>query len=522
MIRSVIFFLLCFITLHTSAQSFGTDTPVITDSLMEGYNPVLSVAHNGWVYAGFNSHFDFSSFYGVYVSKDQGNTWQPLFQTEVFPSSAYHPVIQDIEVTGDDSLQLHLFVAYIAAGSASPLTIAYVNEYDGRTGALTGNTLSIGDGFTYGIADIAITSDDDFHSSLSSPFSIAVVYSEISQGGIDSVIALISADGAWLFGSPQLIDTSHGEFHDVDIAYGYSSTQIPGGILAVGFLRDKHLGCSVPNGTILSAFSSPVYLDSLSSPNINNCYGFSLSTQKGNDVNAQNSITVLLAANMNQSLYGYYSLNAGASGTWNYAVIDNNPQHFPTIPSVEYDFVRKQFLATWYSGDNEQNNYLSCALSDVSDFSNWNVFETNYCDTPQHLYGQNESDPEICLDPDRGLLYTAWSEYDQSIQPHSGHLRVMTDHSSIPVGLDEFFTNESLMVFPNPVLDEINIQSTQWSFSKLRYTITSADGRTVNNGSFSLNFGMNKKLPLSTLPAGIYFIQWESENEKFNTKLIKL
>ena len=140
--------------------------------------------------------------------------------------------------------------------------------------ALTGNTLSIGDGFTYGIADIAITSDDDFHSSLSSPFSIAVVYSEISQGGIDSVIALISADGAWLFGSPQLIDTSHGEFHDVDIAYGYSSTQIPGGILAVGFLRDKHLGCSVPNGTILSAFSSPVYLDSLSSPNINNCYGF--------------------------------------------------------------------------------------------------------------------------------------------------------------------------------------------------------------------------------------------------------
>ena len=83
------------------------------------------------------------------------------------------------------------------------------------------------------------------------------------------------------------------------------------------------------------------------------------------------------------------------------------------------------------------------------------------------------------------------------------------------------FTNESLMVFPESCFGWNKYSKHSGLFSKLRYTITSADGRTVNNGSFLWILAWTKTA-IIYLASRNLFHSMGIGNEKFNTKLIKL
>lgn len=505
----------------TAGQNFGTDVPVLPDSLCREYFPQIAVAENGWVYVAFSSSRPaLYSSYGVYISKDGGASWQTLFQIDLTSGAAYYPFIRDLVVVGSDTNNLQLFVAFTASGNGSPMSIGFVNEYNGKTGAFVNRTLSIGDGVSCGINDIAIATDATFPSVLSSPFSLGVIYAQKGSGISDSVITLVSADGGQTFAPAQVIDTSIGEFNYVDIDYGYASSQ-SGGSYVAGFTKDYHLGICQSTGNILGSFSAPMYLDTLSASFTNNIYNFSISAERGNYNNTNNSWTIVVMSSINWDPVGFYNLSAGDPSAWQFSVLENDTLLFSSNPSIDYDPTTRQFVTSWLTYDGFNNNTLKCARTDYASVSTWDLFQPNYCDTPSYL-DKFTSDPEIKIDPNSGIIYTTWSQYGPFWDPYQGGGWVYADHASIPILVPELAGAERFSVYPNPVLSQLQFQNKNFDTGEFNYSIFAADGQLMDSGKIKIDGHRTIDLPATMLSPGIYQLYLFSEKLRYTSRFIKM
>ncbi|MGB0882860.1 MAG: T9SS type A sorting domain-containing protein, partial [Vicingaceae bacterium] len=75
--------------------------------------------------------------------------------------------------------------------------------------------------------------------------------------------------------------------------------------------------------------------------------------------------------------------------------------------------------------------------------------------------------------------------------------------------------NVQFGVYPNPTSNTVTLSFS--SETKIQYQIVSLDGRVIQDGDFI----RNKKLDLSELSNGVYFVRAYSVNEIFQEKLIK-
>ncbi len=86
--------------------------------------------------------------------------------------------------------------------------------------------------------------------------------------------------------------------------------------------------------------------------------------------------------------------------------------------------------------------------------------------------------------------------------------------ASLPTGLDEADANGEIVLFPNPVSHELNIQSTL-DLSKASFQLVDVLGKVVLQGQF------NPTLNLSTIEAGVYSLIILEGNSRIVKKIIK-
>ena len=522
--KGVLIYLL-FLTLfanYSTAQNFGTDVFVLPDSNVYEGPPSIAIANNGWVYIAFSSSRPTIWSYGVYVSKDQGNSWQTLFQNDTAQGTRSLPMVEDLVVVGNDSTDLRLFIAYKTVSSAIELSSGFVCEYDGLTGNFLNKPLTFGDGATFDIYDVALATDFLFPSIGSSPFSIAVAYSEVNSITSDSVVVYISSDGGQTFGNNQLISTSQNNWKNtVDLEYAFDSAQSNGSFW-LGFGQDEHLGICNSSSVILHSFSTPVYLDSISPNYINNVYDFSIAAQKGNYANTQGSYTVAVLTSTNSDILGFYNSSGNPQGPWQIAYVDTEQYYYSDTPSAVYDPTSRKYFASWINGDSLRNHRMECYSADYINLTNWNQISQNYCDSTE-LIMYSDSDPRLAVDHSSGILYSSWI-LDFGYDPYVGGTStlVMIDKAQFSIGIPDLEGIQTFPVYPNPSDFEIRFQFKQEFINELHYSISTLDGKIVKKGSIESSFGKEYVLQIDSLAQGAYLLKLFSTKVHLISHFVKI
>ncbi|MEN8810091.1 MAG: T9SS type A sorting domain-containing protein, partial [Flavobacteriales bacterium] len=88
------------------------------------------------------------------------------------------------------------------------------------------------------------------------------------------------------------------------------------------------------------------------------------------------------------------------------------------------------------------------------------------------------------------------------------------------VSISEFKTS-SPVFFPNPVNDELNIETTFSGKEIVLLNLFSIDGKLIK--SYEQNIQQNKiKINgMNTLPKGLYFLNYKIENKNYTIKFVK-
>ncbi|TAL57623.1 MAG: T9SS type A sorting domain-containing protein [Bacteroidetes bacterium] len=86
-------------------------------------------------------------------------------------------------------------------------------------------------------------------------------------------------------------------------------------------------------------------------------------------------------------------------------------------------------------------------------------------------------------------------------------------------GVNSIFTEETINVFPNPAFDEINIEINSMQLGSITLVIRNILGDVTYNGNTDVNF--LKKLDVSSLPNGVYTIEFLSREKSTMAKFIK-
>jgi glucosylceramidase len=87
-------------------------------------------------------------------------------------------------------------------------------------------------------------------------------------------------------------------------------------------------------------------------------------------------------------------------------------------------------------------------------------------------------------------------------------------NAALSTGIEDTHTSEAISLFPNPVLDELTIESSI-DLSKASFQLVDVLGKVVLQGQFI------PKLNLSTLDSGVYSIILLNGDQHFNKKIIK-
>ena len=112
--------------------------------------------------------------------------------------------------------------------------------------------------------------------------------------------------------------------------------------------------------------------------------------------------------------------------------------------------------------------------------------------------------------------------------PHSSnHYIFNTDNEAysnmtylFPSGIKSILDNHSITIYPNPVNDAISI-SFHNAFEGM-VKITDVLGQDVYSANMSANGGSVKKINVSNLSGGVYFITLEENGKLYRTKIIKM
>lgn len=89
------------------------------------------------------------------------------------------------------------------------------------------------------------------------------------------------------------------------------------------------------------------------------------------------------------------------------------------------------------------------------------------------------------------------------------------------VGINEYFSNESVALYPNPASGQTTISLFVTRPAVVNYTLTDLTGQEINAGSLNLVSGKNSHtIDLTNFANGIYLFNLTGEGQSFSKKLI--
>ena len=129
------------------------------------------------------------------------------------------------------------------------------------------------------------------------------------------------------------------------------------------------------------------------------------------------------------------------------------------------------------------------------------------------------SDTEVKFDANFAYLLS-WDLQVQSITDLN--LYISGAVNVYPVGIEEYDNNPyNIKTYPNPFNDNISISGDNFNMTSVKITILNILGQEVFSTLETPNKTLNKKLNLSNLTKGIYFIRIETEEHSVIRKVVK-
>jgi hypothetical protein len=465
------------ITALTNAQSANGFDPVIpfrTDrSVLFGkdivinnepqYNqPQVAVcsAFNGWLFAVYSYIDSINEISNIKISRstDNGISWTQIKDEYLGEKSL---TSLDIEAIGDSVSNLKVLVAFVSSGAINPLLSGgggYVMKYNGTTGDFEGFLIS----GVYATC-IAMASDYLYPAISSNPHSLCIIYSAryVWAGGIDSLYICTSSDGGHSISKKSVIATSTNLLHEVDIAYGRSSTMNSGRYYAVweeqtywnyfvGHIFTSH---SEPNFN--SPFTKSVKLDSIDPSALNNARFPVIACQYNNTDNDSSNITEMILfdkyipSENRFDVAGYYNLQSTNSNHFTPFTI-NSTSDYRISPSVAFNPYTSKFMLTYYDSTNQKLPFLQHDFN-MTGADNWEVVSQGYNDSSNLSSPQ----PKVVYNPSQKQGMNVWSSEGQA---SNGIALFDAQYLTTGISSNDLQGNDlNVQIYPNPCTSAFNI-----------------------------------------------------------------
>ncbi|WP_075603493.1 S8 family serine peptidase [Saccharicrinis aurantiacus] len=195
----------------------------------------------------------------------------------------------------------------------------------------------------------------------------------------------------------------------------------------------------------------------------------------------------------------------GLMSTYTFIVKVNNVNRAPELIK-EFDMVYRYDRNLSYTIDLRE--YISDPDMEELVYTvtkNNDVIELFYSDNQLIIKPQSIGNTE--------LLITA-------VDPHSAKLITETIvHISTRVGVEDL-DKEEISIYPNPVIDVINISSSVIATQEIHYRILSVSGETIKNGILGKT-GASATIDVSKLTTGIYMLELSGDNTSVTKKFTK-
>ena len=439
----------------TMAQTdYGTDVIVKNTSTENQRKPSLTVADNGWLYAGFT----IGGGYVVYKSTNSGQTWAN-FHSYTDGTRTYD--ITKVIVCG--AAPYTVFIANLYHTSSTAYTL-YIGSYDGTTGGTISQPLLYS--FTTDLYDFDIASDYKFPSYGSSPYGIGLLYAVHSS--TDSITFVASTDGGVSFGNKRSVSTTGQWFGQVSLAYGRSWNYSNGRYCAAWLQRTgstKRTGriqFARNTSTLTSGFTTPVYVDWEGTVQ-GLCYNPKIACQFNDTDNDSSNVTTIVMferagywANNDNDVIGYYNNRTFSGNNWYRFNIDNGDTKNSKHPDVSYDTYFNNFLATYWDSTNTNLPYLVHGFNITpTNQSTWSSLISHYNDNTT-MGSLIQPYPIVRINDNLHQVAFLWSR-----EGTSSNGVIMFDAEYSTVGISELITysNDKISnIYPNPAYGVANIE----------------------------------------------------------------
>ncbi len=502
---------------------FSGDVPIFQNSSLNERNVRLTVAFNGWIYAAFSSpDVDNNKSIQIRYSKDNGVSWIPFYSYAV---TGVNYSNFDIVATGTDTSSLSLFLTASYSMNGDNTNAVFINKHKGTNPETFTNNYSLQT--TGKIMGIAIASDYQLPSSVSTPFSIGVIYS--MRGTMDSINYVVSTDGGTSFNYTYSIAQTSSYYRKVSLSYGRSTSASNGRFFAaweqIGTYDENSTGhiYTSRNQTYLNdAWIPQLNLDSLSSACIGLCKNPTIATQFNDIDNDSNSVSALVAferdyegSGNDHDILGFYNMKASYENYWTRLDISNDTNNC-IQPHISYDPAGNHFLAVYFDSTAKKLPYVVNGMNfNLTNPNTWLQITEQYNDDTNMVAPW----PRVQISPVFNQTAHVWIAEDQN---NFGIAMFDAEylHTGINEGPKSIFSNG--VIYPNPVSEIATISFNVETSSNVTMQIFDITGKIILDKEITdINVGKGiEKIDVRAWNNGVYFFSISSNKEKLTSRFV--
>ncbi|MCX6243938.1 MAG: hypothetical protein NTU98_04470 [Bacteroidetes bacterium] len=438
---------------------YGGDVIIDNQPTQDQSDVCLSVAFNGWLYAAYIAVDGSYNAWKVWISKDDGATWQLLIDNPI--ATNWYTRALDLVVCGTTVSDLVVYVPRIYQNDVSETSMLRVTKHNGNTGSQVSTpydcSVSTTTPTTQKFLDVAIASDYRNPAYGASPYSIGVLYSK-AQSSMDTIAIVTSSDGGVTFDARADVMVTYNYSRNVSLAYGRCPFNSNGRYFAVWEERSSVVS---DMGMIYTAHSDPYFssaftslyrLDDLLSHTAGFCRNPSISCQFNDIDNGNGHLTEVVlfdrAYDGNTStmnVVGVYNKDAPAADTWSIFGIDAGFTHNDIQPDLNFDPGFNNFLATYCNQTDQKLRYLVQG-QEMPDAYNWGLINDKYNDANNLI----NPCPKVEINP----VYTQVAHVWNGQWLTGGRIATFdAEYSSVGTPPAAGTASFHYSVYPNPAID---------------------------------------------------------------------
>ncbi|MCF8298064.1 MAG: T9SS type A sorting domain-containing protein [Saprospiraceae bacterium] len=168
---------------------------------------------------------------------------------------------------------------------------------------------------------------------------------------------------------------------------------------------------------------------------------------------------------------------------------------------------------------NQTNNYTLIGQNTHFTDPTLNIFFENFVSIITNVTNVNVvSDTEVKFDANFSIS-SSWDLHAQSTV--DGNL-FMGSSVTVTTGIEEYENNPyNLKTYPNPFSDNIIVSGENFNQNTVKIKVLNPIGQIVFSSTESASGTLNKKISLSNLESGVYFIRLETEEYSVTKKVVK-